>query len=95
MRLIDEHYLDHPYKGVRRMLFWPTKDKGYGVSLNRVERLYYQVMGLRYLLPGPHTSKRNKAHKVYPYLLRDMEITEVNQAWQMDITYTPTKKGLM
>lgn len=95
MRLIDEHYLDHPYKGARRMHVWLTKDKEYNVSLNRIERLYYKVMGLRSLLPGPHTSKRNKAHKIYPYLLRDMEITEVNQAWQMDITYIPMKKGFM
>lgn len=95
MRLIDEHYLDHPYKGARRMWVWLTKDKGYEVSQNRIDRLYYKVMGLRSLLPGPHTSKRNKQHAVFPYLLRDLEITHSNQVWQTDITYIPMANGFM
>ena len=37
MRLMDQHYLDHPFKGARRMHIWLTKDKGYHVSLNRIE----------------------------------------------------------
>ena len=48
MRLIDEHYLEHPEKGARRMHVWLTKDLGYSVSLNRVERLYYHKMALRW-----------------------------------------------
>lgn len=95
MRLMDEHYLEYPFKGARRMHTWLKEDLGYQISLNRIERLYYKVMGLRSLLPGPHTSKRNKEHKVYPYLLRGMPIKKVNQVWQMDITYIPMKKGFM
>lgn len=95
MRLMDEHYLDHSYKGARRMHVWLKYDKGYKVSLNRVSRLYYTVMGLRSLLPGPHTSKRNKQHGVYPYLLRDMKVTRANQVWQTDITYIPMARGFM
>ncbi|MFT6807024.1 MAG: putative transposase, partial [Saprospiraceae bacterium] len=81
MRLIDEHYLEHPDKGARRMHVWLTLDMGYEVSLNRISRFYYDVMCLRSLSPGPHTSKRNKVHKVFPYLLRGMEIERVNQVW--------------
>ena len=44
---------------------------------------------------GGHTSKRNKQHKVYPYLLRNLEITRPNQVWATDITYIPMKKGYM
>ena len=95
MRLIDEHYLEHPYKGAPRMHTWLKEDMGYKVSRNRVERLYYKVMGLRALLPGPHTSKRNKDHKVYPYLLRDLDVTHPNHVWQTDITYVPMSKGFM
>jgi putative transposase len=40
MRHMDEHFLDHPYKGARRMHVWLTRDKGYDVSKNRIERLY-------------------------------------------------------
>ncbi len=95
MRLIDEHYLKYPFKGAGRMHTYLTKDLGYKVSKNRIERLYYKVMGLRSILPGPHTSKRHKDHKVYPYLLRDLDITKSNQVWAMDITYIPMQRGYM
>ncbi len=95
MRVIDEHYLEHPYKGAPRMHSWLTLDMKYKVSYNRVSRLYYDVMGLRALIPGPHTSKRGKDHKVYPYLLRGLKVTHPNQVWAADITYIPMAKGFM
>jgi putative transposase len=95
MRLIDEHYLEYPDKGARRMYVWLKKDLGYPISLNRVNNLYYNKMALRSILPGPHTSKRNKEHKTYPYLLRGLEVKRPNQVWGTDITYIPMKKGFM
>lgn len=95
MRLMDAHYHDHPYKGAPSMHVWLTKDKGYEVSRNRIERLYYKVMGLRAIAPGPHTSKRHKNHAVYPYLLRGLPITHSQQVWATDITYMPLPKGFM
>ncbi|MBU3026389.1 IS3 family transposase [Zobellia galactanivorans] len=93
--MMDEHYLYHPDKGAKRMHVWLTHDKGYKVSENRIERLHYRVMGLRAVLPGRHTSKRNKEHKTYPYLLRNLGITRPNQVWATDITYIPIEKGYM
>ncbi len=52
-------------------------------------------MGLRAIVPGPHTSKRAKGHKIYPYLLRDLKIERSNQVWAVDITYIPMAKGFM
>lgn len=95
MRLIDEHYLHHPYKGAKRMHTWLTKDKGFSVNHKRIDRLYYDVMGLRAVMPGKHTSRRCKDHKVYPYLLRELKIDRPNQVWAMDITYVPMAKGFM
>jgi len=95
MRLMDEHYTHHCFKGARRMHTWLTMDKGYKVNHKRVERLYYDVMGLRAIMPGKHTSRRNKAHKVYPYLLRNLTIDQPNQVWATDITYIPMRKGFM
>lgn len=95
MDKIDKHYLENPFKGARRMHVYLTKDLGYKVSLNRIERLYYRVMGLQAIFPGPHTSKRNKAHKVYPYLLRNLKITKPNHVWATDITYIPMATGYL
>ena len=95
MRLMNEHYLKHPDKGARRMHVWLTKYLGFDVSSNRIERLYYKVIGLQSLLPGPHTSKRNKDHAVYPYLLRELKIIRPNQVWATDITYVPMKNGFL
>jgi putative transposase len=95
MRLIDEHYLEYPFKGSRRMYVYLKEDLGIEVSQNRIDRLYYDIMGLRSILPGPHTSKRCKDHPVYPYLLRDLKIVGSNQVWATDITYIPMPKGFM
>ena len=95
MRLMDKHYLHHPFKGAGRMHTWLTRDKGLKVSKNRIERLYYRTMGLMAIMPGKHTSRRNKAHKIYPYLLRNLTVDRPNQVWTMDITYIPMKKGYM
>ncbi len=92
---MDKHYLDHPYKGAPRMHIWLTLDEGYKVSRNRVERLYYNVMGLRAIIPDPHTSRRCKDHPTYPYLLRNLEVIRPNQVWATDITYVPINRGYM
>lgn len=95
MRLMDEHYLEHPYKGAPMMYAWLKHEMGYSINKKRIERLYYEVMGLRAVAPGKHTTKRNPEHKAYPYLLRNLLIDKPNQAWGMDISYIPMQKGFM
>lgn len=95
MKLMDEHYNYHPFKGATRMHTWLTLDKGFNINHKRVERLYYDVMGLTAIMPGRHTTKKNKAHKTYPYLLRNLKVTRPNQVWATDITYIPMEKGFM
>lgn len=58
-------------------------------------RKYMKEMGLQAVYPGPNLSKRNQEHKIYPYLLNDMQITRPNQVWGTDITYIRMKNDFM
>jgi transposase InsO family protein len=51
-------------------------------------------MGLETLYANPYTSQPQPCHRVYPYLLRGVPITRVNQVWSMDITYIRTTERL-
>lgn len=93
MRLIDEQYLRHPEYGYPRMTDW-LKDQGCVVNQKRIARLM-RLMRLQAITPGPHTSKPCKEHKIYPYLLRGVDITRINQVWSTDITYIPMQRGFM
>jgi putative transposase len=92
MRLIDEQYLRTPFFGSRRMAIWLSEKEGRDINRKRVQALM-RIMNLRGMAPGPSTSRRNPQHKVYPYLLRDLEITRANQVWAADITYLPMEHG--
>ncbi len=93
MRLIDEQYLRHPEYGSPRMTDW-LNGKDYQVNHKRVARLM-RTMGLQAITPGPHTSKPCTSHKIYPYLLRNVDITRVKQVWSTDFTYIPMQHGYM
>jgi putative transposase len=84
MRLLDQQYTDTPYYGIRRMTAW-LRSQGYAVNHKRVARLLH-TMGLETLYPKPRLSQPHPAHRVYPYLLRGVPITRVNQVWSTDIT---------
>jgi putative transposase len=94
MRLIDEKFMDCPFYGVPRMTTWLRQDMGYIINEKRIERLY-RIMGLQTIFPKKNLSKRNQAHKIYPYLLKNLAITKPNQVWQTDITYIPLERGFM
>lgn len=93
MRLMDEHFLKYPFKGVRKMAVW-LKGQGYRVNRKRVGRLY-KLMGLQTIYRKPWLSWPDKKNKVYPYLLKGLPIVKPNQVWATDITYIPMKKGFL
>lgn len=93
MRLIDEQYTERPIYGRRKMTIY-LRQKGYDVNPKRIRRLM-QKMGLEAIYPKPRTSVANQEHKIYPYLLRWLEITRPNQVWSTDITYIRMQKGFM
>lgn len=65
--------------------------KGHNVNRKRVIQLM-RDMGIGTIYPKPKTTLANK---VYPYLLRNAEVTYTNQAWAIDITYIPMAKGFL
>jgi putative transposase len=85
MTAIDELYTMHPYFGTRRMAKYLQK-QGFNIERKGI-RLYYRIMGLEAVYPKMNLSKRNQAHKVYPYLLKDLDVVYSNQVWCSDITY--------
>ena len=93
MALIDQQYLKTPFYGSRRMTAW-LSNHGHQVNRKRVRRLM-QLIGLEAIYRRPNTSKPNPGHKVYPYLLRGLEINRVNQVWATDITYIPMARGFL
>ena len=93
MRLIDEIYLDKPFFGRPRFTH-ALRKMGHEVNEKRVGRLM-QKMGIKALVPGPHTSLGRKEHKKYPYLLKELEIGRCNQVWAADITYIPVAGGYL
>ena len=93
MRLIDEQYMRRPEFGSPRMTDW-LNDEGYAVNYKRIARLM-RTMCIQAITPGPHTSRPTPGHKIYPYLLRDMEVNRVNQVWSTDITYIPMRRGFL
>lgn len=91
LKLIDQQYLKTPFYGSRRMAAY-LREQGYPINRKRVQRLMHQL-GLQAIYPKPKLSQANPEHKVYPYLLRGLEIVRVNQVWSTDITYLPVLKG--
>ena len=93
MRRIDELHLDHPFAGSRMM-----RDllRGEGVAIGREKvATMMRRMGIEALYRRPNTSKPALGHKIYPYLLRGMDVVRPNQVWAMDITYIPMAHGFV
>jgi putative transposase len=91
MRLIDEIHLKYPFYGSRRIRN-DLRDLGHDVGRVHVSTLM-QKMGIRALYQKPRLSAPHPDHKVYPYLLRGVEISRANHCWAADITYLPMARG--
>ena len=91
MRLIDEEYTRHPFYGTRKIRDY-LRRQGYRVNRKRVQRLM-RLMGLSSIAPRKRTTTICKDHKIYPYLLRDLNIDHCDHVWCSDITYIRLKQG--
>ena len=91
MRLIDEIHLKYPFMGSRSIRD-QLQVMGHQVGRQHVSTLM-KKMGIAAFYRKPNLSKPHPQHKIYPYLLRGMDITRANQVWSADITYLPMARG--
>ena len=93
MRRLDRLHLEFPFAGAR-MLRGLLSAEGCKVGRRHVKTLMRR-MGIEALYRRPRTTKPEPGHKIFPYLLRGIEITRPNQVWAMDITYIPMARGFV
>jgi putative transposase len=91
MRLIDEIHLQYPFYGSRKVRD-ELKDGGFKVGRGHICTLM-RKMGIEALYQKPRLSEPHPGHKIFPYLLRGLEITRANQVWVADICYLPMGRG--
>lgn len=93
MRRIDELFMRYPFFGSRQMVRQLLRD-GVVAGRHRVRRLM-RLMGLEAIYRAPKTSTPHPAHRIYPYLLRNMTIDRADHVWCADITYIPVQRGFL
>jgi putative transposase len=89
-RRIDELYTAHPFYGAPKITVLLRQERV--VNPKRVEH-YMREMGLMAVVPRPNLSKPKPSAWIFPYLLRGLPITRVNQVWGLDITYVRMLHG--
>ncbi len=93
MRRLDELHMEHPVYGSRRLTALLERE-GREINRKRVVRLLH-VMGVEAIYPRRSLSRPMEGHRIYPYLLKGLEITGPDQVWCSDITYVPMAYGFM
>src|SRR2546425_3131193 len=93
MGRLDQLHLEFPFAGARMLRGLLSAD-GCQIGRRHVKTLMRR-MGIEALYRRPRTTKPEPGHKIYPYLLRGMDIVRPNQVWAMDITYIPMARGFV
>lgn len=93
MDLIDTQHTKTPFYGSRRLVAW-LNQQNHQINRKRVQRLM-RLMRIEAIYPKPKLTKRNAEHKVYPYLLRGINIEKNDHVWSTDITYIRIGNGFV
>jgi putative transposase len=91
MAAIDAIHTELPFYGIRRIR-GELLARGFAVGRQRVATLMRR-MGIAAIAPRRRTTKPAPGHRIYPYLLRGLPITEAGHVWCADVTYLPMRKG--
>lgn len=82
---MDAIYTEHPFYGYRSIRD-ELVGEGFSIGNDRVLK-YMKILGLEAIYPKKKTTIADRTHKVYPYLLKGLDINRSNQVWASDITY--------
>jgi putative transposase len=93
MRRIDELHLKFPFYGSRKIAE-ALRREGQDVNRKHVQRLM-RLMDIEGIAPKADTSRPAPEHLTYPYLLRNVKISRVDQVWCADVTYVPMAHGFV
>ena len=93
MNRIDEIFTEIPFYGSRK-IGEALRREGYIIGRERIQSLMRQ-MGLQAIYPKVKLSKKHPDHRIYPYLLGNLDISRPNQVWCADITYIRLKQGFL
>ncbi len=93
MDIIDEQHTSTPFYGSRRLTAY-LNAKGHEINRKRVQRLM-RLMRIEVIYPKPKLSRRLENHKIYPYLLRGVNIERPDHVWSTDITYIRVSNGFV
>lgn len=88
MLAIDRYHMENSGFGSRQIAH------EFGIGRARAKRLM-RIMGIEAVYPKPRTTRPDQRHEIYPYLLRNLEITCPNHVWSTDITYIPMAHGFV
>jgi putative transposase len=91
MAAIDLVHMKLPFYGARRLRD-ELRDKGFAVGREHTSTLMRR-MGMAALYPKRKLSVPHPGHKIYPYLLRGMDINTAGKVWCADVTYLPMARG--
>jgi len=91
MAAMDDIHMKLPFYGSRRIRN-ELLDRGFTVGRGHVATLM-RTMGMEALSPKRRLSAPAPGHKIFPYLLRGMNITHAGQVWCADVTYLPMARG--
>ena len=89
-KAIDKQFVEEAC-GVIKMMHYLRRE-GYRMGDKMIRKLM-RTMNLVALYPKPKLSKRHPEHRIYPYLLKGLEIIRANQVWATDITYIQLRRG--
>jgi putative transposase len=91
MAAMDEIHMKRPFYGIRNIR-GELCDRGFTVGRQHVATLM-RTMGIEAIAPKRKTSAPHPGHKLYPYLLRGLDITRAGHVWCADVTYLPMARG--